>query len=90
MGTTNENSSALIDRIFMEGGNLVTWSVDELRIGLSYKSVVGSPAYCGQPGTVYYPGDINKDCYVNLFDLALFAADWLKCSDPADPINCDI
>ncbi len=32
---------------------------------------------CGQD----FPGDVNGDCKVNLADLALMAADWLKCSD---------
>ena len=31
---------------------------------------------------------MNKDCYVNLKDLMLLANDWLKCTDPADPVNC--
>lgn len=32
-------------------------------------------------------GDINKDCYVNMLDLALMANHWLECNDPADE-NC--
>jgi carbohydrate binding protein with CBM35 domain len=31
----------------------------------------------------YYQGDINEDCYVDLKDFALLAADWLNCLDPA-------
>ncbi len=30
----------------------------------------------------YLPGDVNKDCYVDLADFAQFAQDWLKCNDP--------
>ena len=37
-------------------------------------------AHCGDWG--YRDADLNKDCYVNFADLALFALDWLKCSDP--------
>jgi len=33
--------------------------------------------------------DINRDCYVNIQDLALVALQWLQCSDPEDPINCN-
>ncbi|MBI9019077.1 MAG: LamG domain-containing protein [Phycisphaerae bacterium] len=29
-------------------------------------------------------GDINEDCYVNLEDFALMAADWLRCNNPQD------
>jgi hypothetical protein len=31
------------------------------------------------------PGDLNKDCYVDFYDFAVFAEDWLKCSNPLDP-----
>ena len=40
------------------------------------------------PNASFDKGDINKDCYVNLMDLMLLANDWLKCTDPADPVNC--
>jgi hypothetical protein len=31
--------------------------------------------------------DLNKDCYVNFEDFALFSLEWLKCNDPED-LNC--
>ena len=31
--------------------------------------------------------DLNKDCHVNLQDIALLAIDWLKCNNPEDS-NC--
>jgi hypothetical protein len=34
------------------------------------------------------PFDVVADCYVNLADLAVFAQNWLKCINPADP-NCE-
>ena len=42
--------------------------------------------YCGNSSTIYLPQDLNQDCYVNLADLAQFFADWLHCTDPANPI----
>lgn len=45
---------------------------------------------CGDPGTVYRPQDINRDCYVDLKDLASLAAIWMRCYDPTDPQNCDL
>ena len=37
-------------------------------------------------------GDLNYDCFVDMFDFSLFAEDWLcDCSDPAnlpDPNDC--
>jgi hypothetical protein len=32
--------------------------------------------------------DLNGDCYVDLLDLAILAADWLECGNPFDP-DCD-
>jgi hypothetical protein len=50
-------------------------------------SVITFP-YCGQPGTVYLPGDLDNDCYVNFSDLETLASYWLECSDPTDA-SCD-
>ena len=36
-----------------------------------------NPVYCGDVGTVYLRGDINKDCRVDYDDLAILAEDWL-------------
>ncbi|MHB9071804.1 MAG: FG-GAP-like repeat-containing protein [Sedimentisphaerales bacterium] len=35
---------------------------------------------CGDNGYVY--GDLNYNCKVNMVDFALFADNWLKCTDP--------
>lgn len=37
--------------------------------------------HCGVP----LPADLNGDCYVDLNDLAILAADWLRCGNPFDP-----
>jgi hypothetical protein len=31
------------------------------------------------------PGDINKDCYVDFYDFAKIAGNWLQCGNPFDP-----
>jgi len=36
----------------------------------------------------YAAGDLNKDCYVDFEDFALFVETWLTCTDPHDSINC--
>lgn len=41
------------------------------------------PDTCGEEGTVYKYADLNQDCYVNLLDFALFASDWMACTNPA-------
>lgn len=42
VGGINENSSALIDRIVIETGLEVTWSIDELRIGNTFGAVASN------------------------------------------------
>jgi hypothetical protein len=34
---------------------------------------------------VFYPADINQDCYVNMVDLVQFMQNWLDCNDPGNP-----
>jgi sialidase-1 len=90
VGSTNTDSSAVLDHISMVGGAQATWSVDEVRIGTTYLSVTGfGDSLCGQEGTVYLSGDLNKDCYVNFWDLAMLAKDWLMCTDPQNPVECN-
>ena len=40
---------------------------------------------CGCACKVHLPSDLNKDCYVNFKDLAMFAGMWLDCTEPTDP-----
>ncbi len=88
-GTTTENSNAVMDRIRISSGTAADWTVDEIRIGTSYRSVLGDTIpQCGQPGTTYLAADLNKDCYVDFQDIMIFFYQWLKCTDPADPVNC--
>lgn len=35
------------------------------------------PGACGDPGTVYLPSDLNRDCYVDILDLRDFVDEWL-------------
>ena len=41
--------------------------------------------HCGDENHPYPVGDLNYDCHVNLFDLAIFASHWLECTAP----ECD-
>jgi hypothetical protein len=45
------------------------------------------PEECGDPGTSYAGGDINKDCKVDLVDFSYFVAAWLQCTEP-NSVNC--
>ncbi|MEN6309464.1 MAG: sialidase family protein [Anaerohalosphaeraceae bacterium] len=86
IGTATDNLDAVLDRIGIVAGPKAFWSIDELRIGTSYTAIAGQ-SDCSVEGT-YLNGDINRDCYVNLADLALLSQNWLACSDPDDPIHC--
>ena len=66
--------------------------IDEVRIyeiGLPADRVLdlfiaeGGQNSCGLD---YLVGDVNGDCYVNIFDFADMAANWLRCNDIANPI----
>ena len=35
--------------------------------------------------TAYTPGDINKDCIVDMEDVAILSAGWLECTNPFNP-----
>lgn len=48
---------------------------------------ITEPEYCGDTGTVYKTGDLNKDCIVNFVDYGLFAEQWLECTYPGKS-NC--
>lgn len=50
--------------------------------------LIEDPEFCGDAGTVYLPGDIDKDCYIRLSDFSRLTQQWLNCNDPANP-NCD-
>lgn len=43
---------------------------------------------CKDPGGVVLWSDFNEDCYVDILDFVMWAADWLKCTDPTDSA-CD-
>ena len=39
---------------------------------------IGTPEYCGDTNTIYLESDFNKDCDVDLDDLANLAAGWME------------
>ena len=45
------------------------------------------PVTCEEQN-IFYPGDINQDCYVNLEDFSSLVNDWLKCNDPCEAPGC--
>jgi len=45
--------------------------------------ILQMPRRCGHLGTMYLPGDHNKDCRENFTDFADFADKWLQGTDPA-------
>ena len=54
-----------------------------IKIALLTK-ILEMPRRCGDLGTIYLPGDSNKDCKVDFKDFAEFANQWLGSTDPND------
>lgn len=79
-----QNAESLWVQVYM-----FSWHASYLpqarNIVVTAELAAGTPPYCGQDTTEYLPADINKDCYVGLSDLAAMAAQWLDCTNPADP-----
>jgi len=48
--------------------------------------IIENPS-CQQIG-IYPELDWNQDCYVDLYELAVFAESWLTCNDPRNPEQC--
>jgi len=44
--------------------------------------ILGIPTKCGDLGTIYLPGDYNRDCRQDFDDLAEFTDNWLKTTNP--------
>jgi hypothetical protein len=44
--------------------------------------ILEMPRKCGHLGTIYLPGDYNRDCKENLADFAEFTQKWLASTDP--------
>ncbi len=59
--------------------------IDDLRI---YQPALQAPQTCGDDGTFYYFMDFNQNCFVDIYDLEIFAQQWLNCTDPQNP-NCN-
>ena len=45
------------------------------------------PPSCGTEG--YLKGDFNKDCVVDIDDIAIFTSSWLLSTNPNDPVYID-
>lgn len=44
--------------------------------------VLEMPRMCGDLGTVFLPGDLNRDCKEDFRDVAEFGQEWLESTDP--------
>jgi len=48
-------------------------------------SVLSPEPRCGDLDHPYPMGDVNKDCYFDMADISMMAADWLSCTNPNPP-----
>jgi hypothetical protein len=75
---------------YVEKGIVMLTYNNEIVGGPIATDVPGREELCGDLG--YPGGDINRDCKVDLTDLAYLAQDWLECTDPCGPgcINANV
>jgi len=52
-----------------------------LDVGLLAR-ILEMPRRCGDLGTVFLPGDLNRDCKEDFRDVAEFGREWLESTDP--------
>lgn len=71
-------ASSAATSVLLSNGGVWAARVDYIRFELV------EPLVCGDAGTVYLPGDLYPDCKVDFMDLAVFAQNWLDCTDPAE------
>ena len=67
----------------LEGVRLV--DSDGVQTNYTLITVRFVPEACGGPGHPYPAGDANRDCRVNLLDVAIVGLHWLECTRP----ECD-
>lgn len=82
VGTTGENSDALIQAIRFDSGSAVDWSIDELRLGTTFASVAS--------GFLVGEGDITGDGEVTQADLDFVLANWGQRSDGLERVAGDL
>ncbi len=97
---TTLDSNLIIGTSLAFGGRGFAGDVDEVAIWNGaltpeemiyvYQSGVPTPPLGCRDIGEYYPADLNRDCYINLEDFAILAANWLKCNDPQRPECTDI
>ncbi len=86
------DSSAYQDWIYMgslAGSARYHVKTDYVRMDFTGPYEPGTGGECGDFG--YLKGDFNRNCVVDLEDLAKLAEGWVLCTDPADPscVNCN-
>jgi hypothetical protein len=63
-----------------------SWANPEMGMqpaGIVGETIIGyALPQCGDPNHPYPTGDLNEDCRVDLFDLAILALQWLQCTAP--------
>jgi hypothetical protein len=69
---------------YVAGGHAYLTTDGTLASPVIETMIVGADAgsNCGTAG--YLTADLNRDCYVNFQDFAIFAGQWLQCTNPVD------
>jgi hypothetical protein len=77
------HTATISHTVVSDDANYGGYDVDDVVV-----NITDDEAWCGQAGTVYFDADLNQDCFVDLRDFAIFASNWLRCTDPFLPVDC--
>jgi hypothetical protein len=81
-GTGKTTAEMMQQATFDPPWNFATiWGIQESQ---TYPFLMELSPICGDPWHPYPNGDLNYDCHVDFSDFAIFASNWLECTDP----NC--
>ncbi|OHB57813.1 MAG: hypothetical protein A2Y12_17300 [Planctomycetes bacterium GWF2_42_9] len=69
-------------------GTYIPLSISKVK-DVASQILFGNLTTCGDLGTQYLKADLNQDCYVTFADFALLAEDWMACTDPGNPVDCE-
>ncbi|MBI9018526.1 MAG: hypothetical protein JEZ07_14835 [Phycisphaerae bacterium] len=80
---THDLTVAIVEATYWPNASAAATDFQTQNITNATFKVVPVPTICGQIGTVFLPGDISGDCYINLEDFAILSVNWLS-------VNCGV
>ena len=86
--------SIYVDDVWITDNNDMIDGIDHIKLGNTWWQTPAEPTYFDDiryigSGDLYLgAADVSGDGKVNLKDIVVICNDWIKCTDPMDPVNC--